>query len=124
MVAVDRRVITLGVVGRMAKPVLLPEPFSGETADWNEWLSHFESVAVVNKWETGGEKLKWLRVCLTGKVQTALMKLPDAARDNYGECVKALKKRFVPDSRNDLTSLSYRRGRNDEKRTGPHSVTI
>ncbi|KAL5500595.1 hypothetical protein EMCRGX_G012184 [Ephydatia muelleri] len=68
----------------MAKPVLLPEPFSGDAADWNEWLSHFESVAVVNKWETGGEKLKWLRVRLTGKAQTAFMKLPDAARDDYG----------------------------------------
>ena len=100
----------------MAKPILLPEPFSGDAADWNEWLSHFESVAVVNKWETGGEKLKWLRVRLTGKAQTAFMKLPDAARDDYGECVKALKKRFVPDSRKDLyvAELQTRTKRREE----------
>ena len=86
----------------MAKPVLLPEPYGGEPTNWNEWLSHFESVAVVNKWETEAEKMKWLRVCLTGKAQTAFMKLSDAARENYSECVKALKKRFAPDSRKDL----------------------
>ena len=71
---------------------------------------------MVNKWETGGEKLKWLRVRLTGKAQTAFMKLPDAARDDYGECVKALKKRFVPDSRKDLyvAELQTRTKRREE----------
>ena len=78
----------------MAKSVLFPEPLSGEAGDWDEWLSHFESVAVINKWETGGEKLKWLRGRLTGKAQTAFTKLPGTARDGYDECVKALKKTF------------------------------
>ena len=49
---------------------------------------------VVNKWETGGKKLKWLHVCLTGKAQTAFMKLPDATQDDYGECVKSVKETF------------------------------
>ena len=44
-----------------------------------------ETVAVVNKWETEAEKMKWLRVRLTGKAQIAFMKLSDAARENYGE---------------------------------------
>ena len=71
---------------------------------------------VINKWETGGEKLKWLRVRLTGKVQTAFTKLPGTARDDYGECVKALKKRFVPDGRKDLyvAELQTRSKRRDE----------
>ena len=100
----------------MSKPVLLPEPFNGEPDEWNEWVTHFENVAVVNKWETGEEKLKWLRVRLTGKAQTAFMKLPEAARGNYGECIKALQKRFAPDSRRELyvAELNTRKKRRDE----------
>ena len=100
----------------MSKPVLLPKPFNGEPDEWNEWVTHFENVAVVNKWETGEEKLKWLRVRLTGKAQTAFMKLPEAARGNYGECIKALQKRFAPDSRRELyvAELNTRKKRRDE----------
>ena len=76
----------------MSKPVLLPESFNGEPDEWNEWVTHFENIAVVNKWKAGEEKLKWLRVRLTRKAQKAFMKLPEAARGNYGdrECIKAL----------------------------------
>lgn len=37
-----------GIVGGMVKPVL-PEPYGGKPNDWNEWLSHFESIMVINK---------------------------------------------------------------------------
>ena len=84
------------------KPVLLPELFNGDSHGWTEWLEHFESVAVVNKWETTAEKLKWLRVRLTGKAQTVFRKLPQDVREKYAECVKALKQRFDPDSRREL----------------------
>ena len=95
----------IGVVGRMSntRPALLPEPFSGDPAgDWKEWVTHFESVAIVNKWEKDEDKLKWLRVRLTGKAQTAFMNLPESARSSYGECIKALQKRFAPESRREL----------------------
>ena len=92
-----------GVVGIMSgKPLLLPELFAGESQNWTEWLEHFESVAAVNKWESDAEKLKWLRVRLTAKAQTAVRKLPGSVRDNYGECIKALKQRFEPDSKKEL----------------------
>ena len=48
LIAVDLRNVTLAYSRWMAKPVLFPEPFSGEAEDWDEWLSHFESVAVIN----------------------------------------------------------------------------
>ena len=92
--------------------------------EWNEWVTHFENVAVVNKWETGEEKLKWLRVRLTGKAQTAFMKLPEAARGNYGECIKALQKRFAPDSRRELyVARNSTRERSAETKTGHLSET-
>ena len=40
----------IGVVGRMAsKPVLLPEPYSGESGSWVDRIDHFECIAEVNK---------------------------------------------------------------------------
>ena len=44
------------------------------------------------------------------------MKLPEAARGNYGECIKALQKRFAPDSRRELyvAELNTRKKRRDE----------
>ena len=99
-----------------SKPLLIPEPFSGDCGNWQEWIDHFESVAVVNKWDTDGDKLKWLRVRLTGKAHTVFMKLPENTRKDYGECVKALKKRFFPDSKKELyvAELHTRAKRDDE----------
>lgn len=56
------------------KPLLLPEIFSGESQSWDEWVQHFESVAVVNKWDSDDDKLKWLKVLLTGKARTGFSK--------------------------------------------------
>ena len=84
------------------KPLLLLEVFSGESQSWTEWAEHFESVATVNKWDSDDDKLKWLKVRLTGKARTAFQKLPADVRNKYGECVKALKQRFEPDSKKQL----------------------
>ena len=88
-----------GVVGTSmsGKPLLLPEVFSGESL--SAWAEHFESVATVNKWDSDDDKRKWLKVRLTGKAWTAFQKLPADVRNKYGECVKALKQRFEPDSK-------------------------
>ena len=80
-----------------SRPLVLPEPFSGETS-WESWLYHFESVADVNEWDDG-KKLKWLKVRLTGKAQTAFQRLPEEAKGDYTEAKKALQERFEPKSR-------------------------
>ena len=80
-----------------SRPLVLPEPFSGE-GSWESWLYHFESVADVNDWDDG-KKLKWLKVRLTGKAQTAFQRLPEEARADYKEAKKALQERFEPKSR-------------------------
>eukprot|EP00731_Ephydatia_muelleri_P012982 Em0007g292a len=100
----------------MAKPLLLPEPFDGETTGWLEWMDHFESVAAVNKWVSGEDRLKWLRVRLTGKAQTAFRRLPDDVKADYGTCVEALQRRFNPDSKRQLymVELNARTKRRDE----------
>ena len=54
-----------------AKPLLLPEVFGGDPQSWTEWLEHFESVAAINKWESAEEKMKWLKVRITGQARMA-----------------------------------------------------
>ena len=98
------------------RPLLLPEPYDGATGSWPEWEAHFENVAAVNKWESEEEKLKWLRVRLMGKAQTAFMRFPEAIRNDYGESIKALQRRFNPDSKRELyvAELQTRRRHKDE----------
>ena len=79
-----------------SRPLVLPEPFSDE-GSWESWLYQFESVVDVNNWDDG-KKLKWLKVRLTGKAQTAFQRLPEEARANYKEAKKALQERFEPKS--------------------------
>jgi len=35
---------------RVSRPVVLQETFSGAN-NFNEWISHFEGIAAINKWE-------------------------------------------------------------------------
>ena len=88
-----------------SKPLIVPEPFSGESS-WSDWLDHFESVAAVNKWKDE-EKLLWLRARMTGRAQKAYKNLPNGSSDTYDACTKALHERFEPDSKRDLYSTEF-----------------
>ena len=98
-----------------ARPLVLPDPFSGEQ-NWDEWVCHFENVATVNKWEEDATKLNWLKVRLTGKAQTAFQRFPEATRGSYEEAKKALKDRFEPESRRERYRAEFqvRRRRKEE----------
>ena len=80
-----------------ARPLVLPEPFDGE-ANWEQWDYHFQNVVSVNEWDDG-QKLKWLKVRLTGRAQIAFQRLPETTRNDYDAATKALKDRFEPASR-------------------------
>ena len=72
-----------------ARPLVLPEPFDGE-ANWEQWDYHFQNVTSVNEWDDG-QKLKWLKVRLTGRAQIAFQRLPRATRNYYDAATKALR---------------------------------
>ena len=80
-----------------SKPVVLPEPFNGETP-WDEWTIHFGNVADVNGWDAD-MKLQWLKVRLTGRAQKAFQRLPEASRATFDLAKEALTERFEPKSR-------------------------
>ena len=87
------------------RPVLTLDPYSGE-GSWDNWIDHFESVAEVNKLD-GRAKLLWIRVCLTGRAQTAFKQLSEEARATYADCIKALQKRFEPASKKELYLVEF-----------------
>ena len=53
-----------------ARPVVLPEAYSGET-NWEDWAYHFENVATVNAW-TAEQKLQWLQGPTDGASATSI----------------------------------------------------
>ena len=86
-----------------AKPVILPEPYSGDSksSKWDEWVTHFKNCAEVNNWD-GDAKLKFLKVQLTGRAQTAFQRLPDDQKGTFDDAVAALTECFEPKSKRDL----------------------
>ena len=80
-----------------AKPIVLPEPFSGETL-WEDWKLHFEDLVIVNEW-TAAQKLRCLRVRLTGRAQRAFHRFSPESQASYAAATAALQQRFEPKSR-------------------------
>ena len=91
-----------------ARPPVVPELFTGEKS-WDEWVDHFESVAEVCGWDDAN-KLKWLRVRLSGRASTVFRRLPEDAKADYGRAKAALRAKFEPESQRALyqTKLTSR----------------
>ena len=85
----------------MAGPVVLhvPDTFDGDSNfGWDQWCCHFKNIAEVNQWENE-DSLKWLKVRLTGKAQTAFQSPSEEDREDFDKAICALQKRFDPPSR-------------------------
>ena len=97
-----------------AKPPVIPELYTGEKS-WDEWIDHFDSVAKVCGWDAAN-KLKWLRVRLSGRAGTAFRRLPEATRVSFDLATAALRSRFEPESKKELyrTELLTRRKKQNE----------
>ena len=96
------------------RPLVLPEKFNG-TGNFNEWISHFEAIAAINKW-TEDDKSLWLKVRLTDKAHVALTRLPNDAHGSYASLKMAIKERFEPSSKREVYKAKFesRRKRNME----------
>ena len=86
-------------------PSVLPETFEGE-GNFDQWISHFESVAAVNGW-SDAEKLLWLRVRLTGRAHMAYAQLGHEMQESYKGTKRVLKQRFEPDCKQALYKVEF-----------------
>ena len=88
-----------------SRPLVLPEVFSGE-GDFDEWISHFESISAVNRW-TDNENLLWICVRLIGKAQVAYAWLPRETQQTYTAVKDTLREHFEPDSKRELYKVQF-----------------
>ena len=97
---------------RPKRPLLIPDPFDGET-NFDEWISHSEKVAELNGW-TDEEKLSWLKhryyykssiwlkVRLIGKAHVSFNNLAHVVQQSYSTIKIALQNRFEPYSKREM----------------------
>ena len=98
-----------------SRPLALPETFKGDKK-WDQWIVHFENVAEVNDWDDAA-KLKWLKVRLIDRAQTAFQRLADAKKDTFAQAKKALRERFEPEDKREryVAELSSRAKKSNEE---------
>jgi hypothetical protein len=82
-----------------AKPVILPDTFSG--SNWDQWIIHFNNCAEVYGWDNAA-KLAFLKVRLTGQAQSVFQRLTTAQKSAFDSAVEALEARFEPASKREL----------------------
>ena len=89
-----------------SKPLVLPEMFNGE-GSWDNWITHFENVAAVNKWDVAAQIL-WLKVRGTGRAQKGFQRLSEGAQADFKLATKALRERFEPASKRKLYVAEFK----------------
>ncbi|KAJ8041081.1 Retroviral-like aspartic protease 1 [Holothuria leucospilota] len=96
------------------RPLMLPESFDG-SQPWEDYLTHFESVAEINGWNRK-QMARFLGANLKGEALEVFTELSCATRTSFPALVEALERRFGHAHQTPLfrTQLSMRRrGRNE-----------
>lgn len=83
------------VAQSMARPVFMPETFTGTGREWSDWVAQFEVAAEVNGWDDA-LKMKFLSLLLSGRARELYSGLPPASCDNYKNLKDALGRCLEP----------------------------
>ena len=92
-----------------SKISMKPATYDG-TGLWNDYLSHFESVSLLNHW-TETEKGLYLAASLRGQALGILGNQPRDDGQNYTRLVQSLQDRFAPSNRTELYRSQLRERR-------------
>ena len=92
-----------------SKISMKPATYDG-TGLWNDYLSHFESVSLLNHW-TETEKGLYLAASLRGQALGILGNQPKGDRQNYTRLVQSLQDRFAPSNQTELYRAQLRERR-------------
>ncbi len=90
---------------RQSRLLLTPHSFSSESCQ-DEWVDHFKNMVLVSGWDNAAKRL-WIQVRLTGRAQTAWMRLSSVDKETYARAKEALRKRFKPDSKRELYGAEF-----------------
>ena len=96
------------------RPLMLPESYDG-SKPWEDYLTHFESVAEINGWNCK-EMARFLGANLKGEALEVYTEIPSVAKSSFTVLVEALERRFGHAHQTPLfrAQLSMRkRGRNE-----------
>ena len=99
------------------KNLMKPATYDG-TGLWNDYLSHFQSVSLINQW-SDIEKGLYLAASLRGQAQGVLGNQATADRQNYQKLVQALQDRFAPSNQTELYRAQLRERRQKASETLP-----
>lgn len=94
-----------------------PDKFDGRNVEYRDFIAHFETVALWNKWDQT-EKAQQLAMCLRGQAQKLLGELKPNELNDYDHLRKILSQRYDPQER----SVAYRcefRSRKRQKNENP-----
>ncbi|MEW8341708.1 MAG: hypothetical protein AB2708_17830, partial [Candidatus Thiodiazotropha taylori] len=94
-----------------------PDKFDGRNVEYRDFIAHFETVALWNKWDQT-EKAQQLAMCLRGQAQKLLGELNPNELNDYDHLRKILSQRYDPQER----SVAYRcefRSRKRQKNENP-----
>ena len=80
--------LVMGDEERPRCPLLVPKRFSGE-GNFDDWISHFETVASINGWDDVA-KLQWMTVRMTGVLRPPSVDF----RKLQGEVIVRLSKHY------------------------------
>lgn len=109
---------TRATVQSVARPVFMPDTFTGTGREWSDWVAQFEVAAEVNGWDDS-LKMKFLSLLLSGRARELYSGLPSASRNSYSHLKEALGRCLDPcnsDDWNRANFLSRRRLPNESVR--------
>ena len=85
-----------------------PDKFNGQTVEWSDYLTHFETVANWNGWNDY-ERATQLIMSLQGEAQRVFSDIsPYIDTQNYGALVSELENRFNPAEREATFRIEFR----------------
>ncbi|KAH3876953.1 hypothetical protein DPMN_000806 [Dreissena polymorpha] len=87
-----------------------PEKFDGQSADWRDYIVHFENVAHWNDWDNL-EKAQQLIMSLKGNAQKLLSDLQPSQMNNYSYLLEVLGRRLSPIERETAYRCEFRNRR-------------
>lgn len=98
-----------GAVGRpnaTARPVFMPETFTGVGREWSDWSEQFDLAAEVNGWDDD-LKLKFMSLLLSGRARDIYSGLSGDAKGNYGLLKAAMARCFEPCDSTDWSRAAF-----------------